>query len=307
MDLSWLTFRDLQYLEAAARENHFGRAAEACHVTQPALSMQLAKLERLLGAPLFERTGRRVTVTPAGATAAEIARDLLTHARRFADLSLSTKAPFGGELRLAAIRSLGPYFLPFALPLLRKQFPKLHLSLHEGLTLDLLDDLDAGNVDAVLCADTFEHGDRQIWPLFREPLLLCVAKGHPLAARKPLRTRDLDVRSMVVLKDGHCLRDQALGYCRLGKKHRPSPVTADTLETLRLLVSMGEGYTLIPKLAMRESDPLSKWVQYLPFPGEEVFRDLVLVSRASYPYGGDLRVLAQALKAEPPRGLTMLS
>jgi LysR family transcriptional regulator, hydrogen peroxide-inducible genes activator len=308
MNLSWLTWRDLEYLEAVARLRHFGQAAEACHVSQPALSAQIAKMERQLDCKLFERSSRKVSPTAEGEEAARVARDLMERARALLYLAPEAQQPFGGQVRLAAIATLGPYYLPHVVPLLRREYTQAKLWLEEGLTDVLLEQLQRGELDMVLLSDTFDHKGLKVFPLFREPLWLAAPSTHALIHKPILMTRDLDARELLVLRDGHCLKDEALGYCRLGRGQGTGSKTtghlqAASLETLRQLVALGEGYTLMPFLAVRKGDGLGKLIRYREFSGGKVTRSIVLVCRDNYVHLEAVAHLADLLRSAAPKGL----
>jgi len=213
MKISSLTLRDLEYLVAVANHRHFGRAAESCHVSQPALSAQIRKVEDFLGLQLFERSNRNVVITSAGDLIARQARVVLEEAEKIAALVQAEKEPLSGSLRLGAIATLGPYLMPHLLGAIRKRFPKLELLIKEGLTDPLVGDLRTGALDAILAAPTFKRDGLRLTPLFHEPFLLAAPKGHVLESKEPLRTKDLDSRYMVLLEDGHCLRNQNIQLC----------------------------------------------------------------------------------------------
>src|SRR6267142_2398433 len=214
MNISSLTLRDLEYLVAVADQQHFGKAAESCNVSQPALSAQIRKVEDFLGLQLFERSNRSVVITAAGELVARQARVVLEEARKILTLAQTTNRPLSGSFRLGAIATLGPYLMPYLLEGLRKRFPKLGLLMKEGLTDHLIADLRTGALDAVLAAPTFADDGLKLIPLFHEPFLLAAPKAHELASKEPLRVKDLHSEDMVLLEDGHCLRDQIVEVCR---------------------------------------------------------------------------------------------
>ncbi|MGH9857598.1 MAG: LysR substrate-binding domain-containing protein, partial [Acidobacteriota bacterium] len=215
MITSWMTLRDLEYDSAVARYMHFGRASEACNVSQPALSSQIKKLEERLGFPIFERSNRRVAITEKGRAVVDQARIVLEEAEKIATFSAAENETGGmrGTLRLGVITTLGPYYVPHFLPQLRKQLPDLQLILREGLTDELLAELRSGELDAVLAARTFNETGLSVFPLFREPFLLAAPKNHPLTKKAKMTPANLRAEDMVLLEDGHCLRDQALEIC----------------------------------------------------------------------------------------------
>ncbi len=306
MALSWLTVRDLEYVVAVSQTLHFGKAAQACRVSQPALSVQIKKVEDLLGVQIFERTNRRVSVGEKGRAIVQQAQRILEEVNRLSDLGGEDTAPLSGALRLGCIATLGPYLMPHLLPGLRKAFPKARFLLKEGLTNGLLDELRHGELDMVLAADTFKDDSLRVQPVFFEPFFLTTPKGHELSKKDPLQLRDMRADEMVLLEDGHCLSDQTLGLCARGKGKTRQTFQATSLETLRHLVASGAGYTLIPALAVRAESRLNSLVTYRPFPkgvAKDVGRKIVLVSRKSYGRIVDVDAMASFLTSHLPDGV----
>ncbi|HYR83162.1 MAG TPA: LysR substrate-binding domain-containing protein [Terriglobia bacterium] len=306
MNISWLTLRDLEYLVAVADQQHFGKAAESCNVSQPALSAQIRKIEDFLGLRLFERSNRTVVITPVGDRVARQARVVLEEARKILTLVQATNQPLSASFRLGAIATLGPYLMPYFLEGLRKRFPKVELLMKEGLTDALIADLRTGALDAVLAAPTFADDGLRLIPLFYEPFLLAAPKGHKLAAKEPLRVKDLHSEEMVLLEDGHCLRDQIVEACPTNRRGNFREFQATSLETLRHLVASGFGYTLIPRLAIASNDRLKNLVSYRPFAGKPVGREIVLVCRERFGRMADIDALAAFIRENLPPGVTPL-
>lgn len=270
-----MNLRDLQYLVAVVEHRHFGKAAEQCHTSQPTLSMQLKKLEGTLGVQLFERSSKKVMVTPIGEAIAAKARHILQDSRDIRDMAKAAQDPFAGEFRLGAFPTLAPYFLPRAVPAIHKKLPKLKLLLVEEKTLLLLERLKAGTLDAALLALPIEEAGLETTPLFDDPFLLAVAPSHPLAKRKHIHQRDLKGEQLLLLEDGHCLRSQALEVCSLIGSSEQQEFRATSLETLRQMVASGVGITLMPQLAIGKD----KSVCYIPFAGLAPSRSIGLVWR----------------------------
>lgn len=313
MNLSGLSLRDLEYVVAVAELRHFGRAAERCAVSQPSLSAQIRKLEEALGLSLFERTSRKVLLTPRGEAIVAQARTILEEARRLLALADGSDGTLTGRLRLAAIHTLGPYLFPHILPELRSSWPDLTLILSEGRTDGLLEELRDGRLDAVLLALPVEGDGLTAEPLFFEPFLLAHPAGHRLRATPGLSLNDLDPAELLLLEEGHCLRDQALAAC--GLSARGGGVHATGLETLRHMVAAGAGCTLMPVLAVKgavkgaargEDDraaTVGGLVEYRPFEGTRPPGRVVgLVWRASDPRDRGLRQLADLLRRDLPAG-----
>jgi LysR family hydrogen peroxide-inducible transcriptional activator len=304
MNISWLTIRDLQYLVSVAQHLHFGRAAKATHVSQPALSAQIKKIEDFLGFSIFERTNRRVALTERGAAVVEQARVILEEAEKLTSLTGSEKRKQpAGTLRMGIIATLGPYYVPEFLPAIRKHFPDLNLFLKEGLTDGLLSDLRSGSLDVVLAARTFDETGFRIFPLFYEPFLLAVPRNHPLAKMSRVEAEDLKGEDMVLLEDGHCLRDQALKICPPNRRGNIRQFHATSLETLRYLVASGMGYTLMPKLAVRPEGAMKPLLKYRRVAGDSIGRSIVLVCREQSARIGEIGTLAEFLRKHPPEKL----
>ena len=300
MKISWITLRDLEYLLAVAQQRHFGKAALACHVSQPTLSTQIKKIEGFLGVEIFERTNRNVSLTELGTPIVEQARIVLEEAEKIADIAKRKSEPLTGSFRLAAIATLGPYFMPHVLAPIRKAFPQMELLLREGLTDQLLGELKKGALDAVLAARTFDESGFEVIPICEEPFLLAAPKTHPLALKTPLRTADLNVSEMVLLEDGHCLRDETLNVCPRNKRGKIRQFHATSLETLKHLVAVGAGYTLVPLLGATHDRQLRSLVSYRAFEGKPVGRTLVLVCRGRFARKDDVRRFGEFLKANLP-------
>jgi LysR family hydrogen peroxide-inducible transcriptional activator len=300
MSISWLTLRDLQYLVAVADHAHFGNAAITCNVSQPALSAQIRKIEDILGVQLFERTNRRVTITPAGYVVANQARVVLEEAAKIGELTRAAHEPLSGTLRLGAIATVGPYLMPYLLAPLRKAYPKLDLFLREGLTDQLLGELRAGQLDAVIASDTFVDPGLRVIPLFFEPFLLAVPRTHKLASKQHLDRRDLNSEHMVLLEDGHCLRDQTLDLCPANRRGHIRQFHATSLETLRHLVATGSGYTLVPILALRDDKALKPLIRYRHFNDEGIGRKIILACRKRFGRMGDIDALADLIRKNLP-------
>jgi LysR family hydrogen peroxide-inducible transcriptional activator len=244
-----MNLRDLRYLVALADERHFGRAAERCHVSQPTLSAQIRKLEEYLGVPLVERQPKRVSLTETGQKVVARARKLLLEADAIVEESKADSDPLGGTLKLALIPTVGPYLLPHVAGRLRRAMPRAKLLLYEYQTEPLLEKLRDGEIDLGIIALPFEHEGLEAAELFEEPFTLAVPANHPLAERERVRVEDLKDETLLLLEDGHCLRDHALEVCsRIGLQDTQD-YRATSLETLRQMVAAGHGVTLLPELA----------------------------------------------------------
>ena len=245
-----INLRMLSYLVALADERHFGRAAQACFVSQPTLSAQLKKLEELLGVVLVERRPRNVMLTEAGIAVVERARRMLADADEIVDIARASQNPLAGRLRIGLIPTLGPYLLPHIVAAVRDELPELECQYLEYQTDPLLEHLRDGSLDAGLLALPIDADDLEVRALFNEPFCLAVHRDNPLARRKTVSLADLDGEDFLLLEDGHCLRDQALEVCALAGIEEQSGFRATSLETLRQMVAAGAGTTLLPMLAV---------------------------------------------------------
>ncbi|MFZ4540832.1 MAG: LysR substrate-binding domain-containing protein [Rickettsiales bacterium] len=291
-----MNLRDLQYLVAVADHLHFGRAAKAVHVSQPTLSMQLKKLEGTLGVQLFERTNKQVMLTAIGADITARARRVL---HEIAQLTLAAKAardPDAGTLRLGIFPTLAPYLLPSLMPQLTQHFPRLTLQLVEERTPELVAQLEAGALDAALLAMPVASEHLSHAALFEEPFLLAVSQRHTLARRKTVSIADMQGQSVLLLEDGHCLREQALEVCHLAGIAESASFRATSLETLRHMVAASNAVTLMPKLATRENDT---GLRYIPFKSAAPSRAIGLYWRSTSARASLFTAMARLMARTP--------
>ncbi len=297
MTFAGLSLRDLEYALAVAQTRHFGRAAERCGVSQPALSEQIRKLEGLLGVDLFERGRRGVQVTPRGEILLAGAERVLSEAHALLELAHGAVEPLESTLRLAAIHTLGPYYLPYLLRQTRAAFPNLKLRLREGQTEALLESLRNGAIDMVLAALPLPGDGFTTVPLFHEPFILVCPAGHPVGALRQPGLQDLPADGLILLEEGHCLRDHALSLCAGAA---PSARMATSVETLWHMIATGEGYSLLPSLSLAGRGDIEDLVVCLPLTEPEARRTIALVWRATDPRGPALHRLAEMLRSRPP-------
>jgi len=298
-----MTLQELKYLVALADHGHFGRAAEACFITQSTLSTQMKKLEAFLGVTLFDRSLKRVTPTPTGREILAAARNIVEESERIRELAQHAQEPMSRTLRLGVIPTLGPYYLPHALTLVHKTYPGLRLLLREEMTPQILAHLNEGKLDAGLLALPVADDNLRVEPLFYEPFYAALPAGHPLARRDALRVSDIMDEKLLLLDEGHCLRDQALDVCGSGSRGREE-VRATSLETLRQMVGMELGLTLLPALAVDAGPRISKkTVVIRPFKKPVPGRTMGLVWRKRAPFPETFERLAATLKANLPSGV----
>ncbi|HQW81206.1 MAG: DNA-binding transcriptional regulator OxyR [Rhodanobacteraceae bacterium] len=299
-----MNLRDLRYLVALADLRHFGRAAEACFVSQPTLSTQIKKLEEELDVTLIERTSRHVMLTDVGRDIADRARAVLREADQIRELAKRTRDPEAGSVRLGLFPTLGPYLLPHVIPRVRKRFPKLTLLLTEDKTEELLRSLRDGRLDAAVMAWPVNDAQLTHVDLFEEEFLLAVPAGHPLGKRKRIDASELSNRELLLLEDGHCLREQALDVCQMAGAIETRGFRATSLETLRAMVAAGVGITLLPALAVAPPVARSELLQLVRFSGQAPHRRIALFWRRSSALSPFLEQLASELAAVPKTALT---
>ncbi len=273
-----MNLRDLRYLTALAEHRHFGRAARACFVSQPTLSAQIKKLEDELGVALFERGPRRLLVTAAGTAIAERARRILDEVEQIRRLARASGDPEAGMLRLGLFPTLGPYLLPHIVPPLHRRFPQLELLLYEEKTAEIIARLKDGRLDAGLLALPVNIPGLCATTLFTEPFQLAVPAGHRLAERRRVAVGELAGERLLLLDEGHCLRDQALEVCELAGAAEHEDFRATSLETLRQMVVAGSGITLLPALAIAGGQD-DRSIHLLSFTRPPPHRRIALVRR----------------------------
>ena len=313
-----MTLQDLRYVVTLAETRNFARAAEACHVSQPTLSTQIKKLEEELGLALFERTNKRVMPTSAGVELIAQARIVLEEAEKLRQMAHQALDPMAGPLRLGVIPTLGPYLLPHLVPQLRTDYPDLSLYLREDLTANLIERLRTGLLDAILLALPIQTDGLELIELFREPFVMALPKDSPLAGKSEVVETDLVGVPLLLLEDGHCLRDQALAVCGLPQPRGAEDFRASSLETLRQMVAAGVGCTLLPalaanaagvggtklastKLASRELIELRSFAAPVPY------RTIGLAARRGFPRMEMVRAFAELIKRHTPNGVELIA
>lgn len=296
-----MTLQDLRYVVALADHGHFGRAAAACDIGQSTLSTQIKKLEQQLGVTLFERTTKSVSVTAIGADIAGRARQILAEVDAIIGVGQHISGPLAGALRLGVIPTLGPYLLPWLVPALKQHYPELRLTLREDLTASLLERLGSHRLDAALVALPVPDDRLETLPLFDEPFWFAEPRGRkqPDPARV-MKETELRGQHLLLLNEGHCLRDQALAICGTTADEAEEDFRATSLETILQMVATGLGSTLLPAMAC--SDARTRAVTTRPLEAG-VGRRIGLVWRRSYPRVGDLLLLAQTLRDHLPPGV----
>src|SRR3982751_4817999 len=296
-----MTLTELRYIVAVARERHFGRAAEACFVSQPTLSVAVKKLEEELGMQLFERGPGEVTVTPSGQKIVEQAQRVLEEASRIKDLALAGRDPLAGPLRLGAIYTIGPYLLPKLIPILRKNAPGMQLHIKENFTHRLGEMLKSGEVDVILVALPFDEPGVATQAVYDEPFLVAVPKGHPWEKRSRVTSDELTRESLLLLGEGHCFRDQVLEICHTVRSKDRSAlartVEGGSLETIRQMVASGVGVTVLPSTSVNANSGAGDLIRILPFARPVPSPRVGLAWRRSFPRPEAIESLRKAILA----------
>jgi LysR family transcriptional regulator, hydrogen peroxide-inducible genes activator len=298
-----MTLAELRYLVAVADLRHFGHAAERCHISQPTLSSQLRKLEESLGAQLVERTTRSVTLTQTGELIVTHARRILEEADQIAELARHQHGTLTSVLRLGIIPTLSPYILPLFLNRLHQNYPHLRLVLREDLTDNLLTALETHALDVLLIALPEQTGVQPSMPLFREQFCFVCPTGHKLSNRLAVTESDLSQERLLLLEEGHCLRDQALAVCHDQFRERETPsddFRATSLETICEMVAAGLGCTLLPAMAVPHLAANDQRLEVRPINAAMAHRRIGLLWRASFPRSDDLLVLGRFIQAQLP-------
>ena len=314
-----MTLTELRYIVAVARERHFGRAAEACFVSQPTLSVAIKKLEEELDVRLFERGGNEVSVTPIGESIVEQAQRVIEQAAAIKELAKRGKDPLAGPLRLGVIYTIAPYLLPELVRNVIKRSPQMPLMLQENFTTRLLEMLRTGELDAAILAEPFPDQGLAVTPLYDEPFLVAVPRTHAMATCKELSAEAIKDETMLLLGTGHCFRDHVLEVCPEFARFSPSSegirksFEGSSLETIKQMVASGMGITVVPKLSVprqdvpHAADPSTDHVCYVPFSDPPPTRRVVLVWRKSFTRHEAIAALRQAVMACDLRGVTLLT
>ena len=320
-----MTLTELKYIVAVAREKHFGKAAEACHVSQPTLSLAIKKLEEELDVKLFERSASEVAATPLGEAIVRQAQSVLEQAAEIKEIAKRGKDPLAGPIRLGVIYTIGPYLLPDLVREVIHSIPQMPLMLQENFTVRLLEMLRTGEIDCAILAEPFPDAGLALAPLYDEPFVAAVPASHPLASRKAVTAEELKNETMLLLGNGHCFRDHVLEVCpefaRFANHADGIRKTFEgsSLETIKHMVAAGMGITLVPCLSVPPVAPAGKRaasrqdvpVRYLPVVdaqgGLPPTRRVVLAWRRSFTRYEAIAALRNAIYACPLPGVTRLS
>lgn len=289
------TLRQLQYLTTVVEEKHFGHAAEKCFVTQSTLSAGIQDLEQLLEVSLLERTNRKVLPTPIGEEVASRAQQILSLSEDLVDLAQSEKNPLSGRIQVGIIPTISPFLLPKVLPTVRKQLPDLEIVLIEDQSERLLDRLESGSIDVAVLAFPFNTRGLIHRVFAKEAFWIAMPKQHALAKKQTLRAADLPTNELLLLAEGHCMRDHALSACQLPASAQRKSVQATSLYTLIEMVASGLGITLIPDMAITSDMVSHSDISLVPLENDnnQAIREIGLVWRPSFRRTATLEQLAQ--------------
>lgn len=317
-----MTLTELKYIVAVARERHFGKAADACYVSQPTLSVAVKKLEEELDVKLFERSANEVSVTPLGEEIVRQAQAVLEQAANIKEIAKRGKDPLAGALTLGVIYTIGPYLLPDLVRQMITHTPQMPLILQENFTVKLLEMLRTGEIDCAILAEPFPDAGLAVAALYDEPFLAAVPTHHPLAAQDHVTTDELKRETMLLLGSGHCFRDHVLEVCPEFSRFSSNTegirksFEGSSLETIKHMVAAGMGVTLVPRLSVPKEALAPKprrkrdddaFVKYLPFAGDPPMRRVVLVWRRSFTRYEAIAALRNAIYACELPGVNRLS
>lgn len=307
-----MTLTELKYIVAVARERHFGRAADACYVSQPTLSVAIRKLEDELGVTLFERGGNEITVTPIGQRIITQAQRVLEETANLREIARQGHDPLAGPLRVGVIYTIGPYLLPRLVPAQIKITPQMPLILQENFTTRLLELLRQGEIDCAIMALPFPDAGLEVFPLYDEPFVVAVPRKHPWASRASISSAELKSETMLLLGTGHCFRDQVLEVCPELARFSASndgiqrSFEGSSLETIRHMVAAGIGITVLPVSSLPTSRSPDDLLAYIPFSKPVPDRRVVMAWRKSFPRGEAMLALIKAVQACNLPGVTYL-
>ena len=303
-----MTLTELRYVVALSQERHFGNAARRCFVTQPTLSLALAKLEEELGLRLFERNKNEVIVTPAGEGIVEQARRVLDEAAKIPAMAKGRRDPLEGALRLGVIPTIGPYLLPSLIPALRRRAPRMPLAIEENFTGNLAPMLREGEIDCAIVALPFVVPGVETRALYEEPFRVVVPEGHPWAKKKRVRGDELVAEDLLVLNAGHCFREQVLEACP-GQSNTASPEgrSGSSLETIRNMVASGLGVSVLPAMALEAPFGTTKLVREIAFADPVPSRKVAIAWRASFARPEAVEAVAKAVAESRLAGVKPLA
>lgn len=297
-----MNLKDLRYLVAVSEYKHFGKAAEFCYVSQPTLSAQIKKLEESLGVSLIERTNKNVFITPLGKEIVDKARQIINQADELTAYAKASRNPLAGTLRIGTIPTIAPYLLPLIMPKIRESMPDLKPLLYEDQTHRIVKQMNDGELDMLILAVPVETGSLIVNDLFHEPFYLATPADHKLVDKKEVNLNDIQDETILLLEEGHCLRDHALEFCSISQSDDELAFRATSLETLRQMVASKAGITLLPALSVNNKNVSfnSKLISYKEFNDSKIGRDIAVVYRKNTVRTDAISKLTEIIKSCVP-------
>ena len=301
-----MNIRDMTYIIAVDKHQHFGKASLACHVSQPTLSGQIKKMEEELGVILFERDYKAIRTTPVGRDIIDVAKQAMLEIDKIKAIALASQDPLAGHIKLGFIPTIAPYLIPLFVSRMSEELPNLNTAYQEDITDRLNAELLSGDLDAAILATEPENEKLEAIPLYKEPFWLVYPTDHEIGFSDELKIADLPIDDMLLLTDGHCFRDQALSICKPRNKARQQSIRATGLETLINMVAAKQGVTLVPALALRGGWTTDHGVQARRVEDDNANRTIYLTYRKSYPRKKLIEALTSIIVSELPNSVTKL-
>jgi LysR family hydrogen peroxide-inducible transcriptional activator len=305
-----MTLTELRYIVAVSQKNHFGKAAQACFVSQPTLSIAIKKLEEELGVRLFERSSKNeIRITEIGQRIIDQAYIVLQQAQTLNEIAQQGKDPLSGQFKLGVIYTIGPYLLPSLIPVLRKNIPNLKLIIEENFTANLFQSLKQGTLDAIIISYPFEEPGIETAPLYEEPFIVALPNNHAWKDRDAIPTEDLASQDLMLLGSGHCFRDQvikACPNCMSGNSELTRTLEGGSLETIRHMVAAGTGITVLPRSSIMHSQKKESMIDIKPFKSPSPSRTVAIAWRKHYPRKEAIITIRDTIKSCPLNGVEII-
>ena len=305
-----MTLTELRYIVAVAQKNHFGKAAQACFVSQPTLSIAIKKLEEELGVRLFERSSKNeIRITEIGQQVIDQAKIVLQQAQVLSEIAEQGKDPLAGQFRLGVIYTIGPYLLPNLIPRLHETAPNLKLIIEENFTASLFQSLKQGTLDAIVISYPFDEPGIETVALYEEPFIVALPRDHEWKDRAQIRPDDLVSQDLMLLGAGHCFRDQvieACPNCMSGDSELTRTLEGGSLETIRHMVAAGTGITVLPRTSMLHSQHDESLIEIKPFTRPEPSRTVALAWRKHYPRKEAIATIRDTIQSTPLEGVDII-
>jgi len=296
-----MTLTELRYIVAVSQKNHFGKAAQACFVSQPTLSIAIKKLEEELGVRLFERSSKNeIRITEIGQRVIDQAYIVLQQAQMLSEIAQQGKDPLSGQFKLGVIYTIGPYLLPSLIPALRKSVPNLKLIIEENFTADLSQSLKQGTLDAIIISYPFEEPGIETAPLYEEPFIVALPNNHAWKDRETIPTEDLASQDLMLLGSGHCFRDQvikACPNCMSGNSELTRTLEGGSLETIRHMVAAGTGITVLPRTSIMRNQMNETMIDIKSFKSPSPSRTVAIAWRKHYPRTEAIDTILDTIKS----------